>query len=55
MLLKLLLFAKSCNLLWQILYGFGQMFRVANGQILYQETSHLITLNPDMLQQKRLI
>ena len=29
-----LLFGKILSLLWQILYGFGQMFSVANGQIL---------------------
>ena len=31
------------NLIWQKNSGLGQMFSVANGQILKQKTSHLVT------------
>ena len=39
-----LLFGNLLNLLWQILYGFGQIFSDSNGQILCQKTIHLVTL-----------
>ena len=39
-----LLFGKILSLIWQILCDFGQKLSFADGQILNQYTSHLVTL-----------
>ena len=38
-----LLLGKVLSILWQILNGFGQKFSVADGQILNQYSSHMVT------------